>query len=264
MHLLQGGYPKSGNYWLYTILQAVFQQKGYRQQSFIHRHPIYPLAQSWQLSYPEQVNINMLDILYEGCFLRISSRYREKIEDISKYIKQNTHVWTHSDYCGERAEVFHLFSKKIYIIRDVRDVLLSMANFAFSKYMQAYYPCWQKSPEQFLETEVTKISRHWAAHVGQYLREAKCLHLYPVFYEELLLNFEGELTKLAAYLEIDLTKKERKAIQAAVSPDYLKQKSPQHVGQPAVAKWKKKLAPRYQERLDRQAIQLLKNLNYPC
>jgi aryl sulfotransferase len=263
MQLLQGGYPKSGNYWLYCIVQQIFKHAGIEQKNFIRQHPIYSLAKSWTLSYPEQVDINMIDILYEGSFFRISSRYREKISDMQAYIAQNTHVWTHSNYCARSEQVFPMFDKCLYIIRDVRDVLLSTAHFAFTPYMQEFYPCWQQNEQQFLDTEIHKLSAHWAQHVKEYFQQAQKHNIYLLYYENLLTDFRHELNKLLAYLNIELEEKQKLQIEEKVSFSHLKEKSPQHVRKPRLYKWQQKLKAEHQTLLHPEALELLKELNYP-
>ncbi len=135
MKILQNGYPKSGNYWLYKIIDNIYKQASIEKYSFIKNHPIYDIAKHWELSYPQQVDIDMIDVLYVGTFFRISSVFRRKIADFSQYVNQTSHVWSHSNYCEKSAGVFNHFDKVIYIIRDPRDVLISSANFAFTPYM---------------------------------------------------------------------------------------------------------------------------------
>ena len=58
MKILQIGFPKSGNFWLYQILEQVLTSTGRNSKSFIQQHPVNPLAKTWELNYPEQADID--------------------------------------------------------------------------------------------------------------------------------------------------------------------------------------------------------------
>ena len=82
MKLLQNGFPRSGDYWLYTIIEKIYQEAQVSRDSFIKKHPIYKLAKTWPLSFPRQADVDMIDILYVGTFYRISSVFKKKIFDV--------------------------------------------------------------------------------------------------------------------------------------------------------------------------------------
>ena len=42
MHIIQNGYPKSGNLWLYRILTEILEAAGVPARSFISSHVAYP------------------------------------------------------------------------------------------------------------------------------------------------------------------------------------------------------------------------------
>src|SRR5690606_6747508 len=129
MKLLQGGAPKCGNFWLYQLLQQVLKAAGQSPSSFIRNQPIYQLAQGWDLNYPSQAGIDVLDITDLQCSYRISSIYRMPAEPLQAYVAQTDHVWTHSPICKRSEQVFRLFDKKLYIIRDPRDRALSASRY---------------------------------------------------------------------------------------------------------------------------------------
>lgn len=263
MKILQSGYPKSGNYWIYKIIQESLDIAGVEQKNFIQQHPIYPVAKEWKLSYPEQVDINMMDILYPGCFFRISSIFRKRIEDLEGYINSNTHLWSHSNYCKTSEHIFPMIDKIVYIIRDPRDVALSKADFAFTPYMQKHYPTWHKSPSEFLEEKAEEIARQWKDHVEEYLRQAPSHDILILFYERLQQDFEEELKLLLDYLGFSFSEDKRNQIAKKVSTGRMREESPQHVRKARHYKWRDNLPEELTAQMNSIAGELLNKLNYP-
>ena len=108
MKLLQCGVAKSGNFWLYKIIQNIYAKAGLKSQSFITTQPIYDLAKAWKLSQLEQASVDVLDIESKGCAYRISSIFKMPIDNIENHVEQCSHVWTHSAYCSKSKEIFSL------------------------------------------------------------------------------------------------------------------------------------------------------------
>lgn len=263
MPTLQVGYPKSGNYWMYKIIQSIHQTAGVQQKNFIKNHPIYPFACKWELSYPEQVNINMMDILYPACFFRISSIFRMRIQNIEEYVNSNTHVWSHSNVCPTSHHVFPLFDNIIYIIRDPRDVILSKADFAFTPYMKKHYPTWHSSPSDYLEKESLTIARAWKSHIEKYLEYAKKYNILILFYEQLKESFENEFDLLLKYMGYSFSKNERLKICKQVSSKQMRKESPQHVRKAIHYKWKDTMTSSFFYKITSETEDLLGELGYP-
>jgi aryl sulfotransferase len=262
MTILQAGTPKSGNFWLYKILEQVRQQAGLPQRSYIRQQPIYPLAQKWDLSYPEQVDIDMLDVGPEHFFYRISSVFRMPV-DLEKYVSQTTHIWTHSDFSPLCYRLFSLVDKIVYIVRDPRDRALSEVRFAFTPYMLKYYPHGQPDPGTYLKNHFDQIMNHWVWHVGNYLLQRSEVPMHFVFYERLLHDFPAELQRLLDFLEISLDKNATEEITSAVHFSSLKKGHTNHVRKGKSGRWKQELSPAQQERARKLAAPLMSLLNYP-
>jgi aryl sulfotransferase len=261
MKILQIGYPESGNYWLYRILTEIKSAAGIKQESFIKNDPIHPLAKKWDLSYKGQIDIDMIDILNQGCFYKISSRYRNKIMDFKEYIEKTNHVWTHSNYCKTSKEVFNHFDRIIYLVRDPRDVALSTAKFAFTPYMQKYYPTWHNDDKEYLKKEFPNICKTWAQHVVEHLESDANIHY--VFYERLLYDFDNELHSLLEHLLIKLSDEQKKELKKKVSLAMMKKANPGYVYKASLYGWKFHLNG-WQKLECLQTIKpLLQYLNYP-
>lgn len=263
MNILQISAPKSGSYWLYKILNLILQKGGYPPSSFIQQQSIYKEAQQWPLSYKEQAGIDMMDIEEEGCFYRISSAYRKPVLKPAAYASSCSQAWTHSTLCSSSFTTLPLFKKVVYIVRDPRDRALSAARFAFSPYMQQFYPSTSRSAREYLENNFEKLMERWVWHVANYLYYQKELGIKVVFYERLLQDFEASLKSLLEYLEIDLSEKEQQEVADEVAFSSMQRSAPGHVRKGKSNKWANELTEDQQRRSREIAGPLLHMLSYP-
>lgn len=186
MHIIQAGIAKSGNFWLHTILGQILSQANIKKISFLENQPIYSIAQTWELSFPDQISIDYLDIIDNALFYRISNIFSYPISNIESYINSCSLVWTHSEFCSNSLKIFPKFDKRIYIIRDPRDVAISWSNFVFTPYKRKFYPFQtvaDSNPQEYLNNHLAEIVSDWTSHVGKYLQHREELGIYPIFYE---------------------------------------------------------------------------------
>ncbi|WP_373057496.1 sulfotransferase domain-containing protein [Zunongwangia sp. H14] len=262
MTTLQIGYPKSGNFWLYQILQRILQYKGENTTAFIQKHPIQELAKNWDLNYPEQSLIDMIDITDLQVSYRISSIFRMPVEDLSAYLKETSHVWTHSPVCKGSTPVFNNFDKKIYIIRDPRDVVISASKYFCSAYMKKYFPQEEKEPKKYLERHFDRMMTEWVWHVWDHLRLSEKYNIQVCFFEGFRNNFQEELSALLQYLQVALTQEQRESLEKAVSFNNLKKENPKHLRKGTSGYWKEQLSEAYKQRAMEIAGPLLEYLGY--
>lgn len=263
MKILQGGAPKCGNFWLYQILQQVLQRSGHSIQSFIQRQPIYELAKTWDLNYPSQASIDVLDVTDLQYSYRISSIFRMPVTDLQEYVAQSDHVWTHSPICKRSGELLSLFDKKVYIVRDPRDRAISAAKYYTSEYMLKYYPQEEKDPQRYLQKHFKELMLEWVWHVYDHLRLSKQYQIHIAFYEGFLMDFQLELERLLAYLGVDLNEEQRTELQEAMSFATLKSKNPKHLKKGQSGYWMDQLTDEQAEQADIIAGPLLRFLGYP-
>ncbi len=263
MKILQIGAPKSGNFWLWNILQNTLDKAGLPNESLVRSHAIHDIASSWNLSHDEQANIDMLDIETLGCSWRISSVFRMPIEDIGAYVAQCDHVWTHSRYCERTDEVLSHFDRVVYVVRDPRDRLLSAARFAFTPYMQKYWPHAEEDPQSFLENQFDDHLEDWRWHVYDYLRKSAEHDIHFVFFERLLHDFDNELARLIDYLGVDLSERARKDIKRSVAFKSMRGEHPGHVKKGKAGVWHSRLDQRQKGRAVVLCGGLLDLLDYP-
>jgi len=262
MKILQGGVPKCGNFWLYEIIQKILYQSGANTSSYIEKHPIYPIAKTWDLNFPGQARIDVLEITDLQCNYRISSIFKMPILDLRAYIEQTNHVWTHSPICKRSREVFNLFDKKVYIIRDPRDRALSAAKYYCSDYMLKYFPQEEKDPEVFLKKNFDQLMHEWVWHVWDHLRLSHSLGIHIIFYENLISNFQLELQGLTDYLELDLEKYFKEELEKEVSFSNMKKQNPKHLKTGTSGYWKSSLNNEQIEKAEVIAGPLLQFLHY--
>ncbi|QDG52863.1 sulfotransferase domain-containing protein [Persicimonas caeni] len=263
MKILQIGAPKSGNFWTWNILQNTLDKAGLPNESLVRSHAIHEVAKSWDLSHDEQANIDMLDIATLGCSWRISSVFRMPVEDVGAYVAQNNHVWTHSRWCERTDEVLSHFDRAVYVVRDPRDRLLSAARFAFTPYMQKYWPHDEEDPRSFIENRFDEHLDEWRWHVYDYLRHADEHDIHFVFYERLLHDFDNEFGRLIDYLGVDLGERERKDIKRSVAFESMRGEHPGHVKKGKAGKWHAMFDSRQKGRAVVLCGGLLDLLDYP-
>lgn len=264
MKILQGGAPKCGNLWLYQIIQQVLERSGQPASSFIQRQPIYELAKAWDLNYPSQASIDVLDITDLQYSYRISSIFRMPVESIKDYVAQTDHVWTHSPVCKRSGELFSLFDKKVYIVRDPRDRAISASKYYTSDYMRKYYPQEETDPKRYLEKHFDALLLEWVWHVYDHLRYSRGHHIHIAFYEGFLLDFQQELGRLLDYLEVRLSEQEREELQQAMSFATMKSKNPKHLKKGQSGYWMDQLTEKQAEQADIIAGPLIRFLGYPA
>jgi aryl sulfotransferase len=237
MNVLQIGAPKSGNFWLWRILQNTIEEAGLPNKSLVRSHQIHDMASDWHLSHDQQADIDMMDVDALGCSWRISSVFRMPIPDISAYTAQCNHVWTHSRYCQRSPEVLSEFDRIVYVVRDPRDRLLSAARFAFTPYMQEYYPHDEADELSFIDNRFDDHLDGWRWHVYDYLRQSAKFDIHFVFYERLLHEFDNEFARLTDYLDVDLSERARKSIKRSVTFETMRDENPGHVKKGKAGKW---------------------------
>lgn len=262
MSILQIGYPKCGNFWLYKILQQCMKLAKLEPTGFIKQQPIYRLAKEWELNYPEQAGIDVMEITDLQCRYRISSIFQMPIDDLETYTLQARHVWTHSPVCKKTDEVLPYFEKKVYIVRDPRDMVLSASNYYCSPYMLKFFPQEETDPASFLEKNLERLAQEWTWHVFDYLRLAHSHQVHIAFYENFLLNFQSELDRLLSYLQIELEETDRLQLEESVRFSTLKKQNPKHLQNGKANQWKQALTDGQAERVEQAAGPLLELLGY--
>ena len=181
MVILQLGKAKSGNFWMYRILQEALDICKIQKKSYAQQHPIYDIAKTWDLSHDQQAGMDVISIAPDIISLRIGNNFKEKIKEIDKYLSKCTHVWSHSMWNENSRQTYKKFDKIIYIVRDPRDIALSMAKFAFTPYMLGKRTHREIDPASYLQNRIYGSTLSWVQHVGQHLLRKDELNIHFVF-----------------------------------------------------------------------------------
>jgi aryl sulfotransferase len=88
MNIIQNGIPKSGNLWLYRILNSMLDVAGIPQKSYIQSHPLYPGLQQLDFDIEDIAGFDTLEIEKKRCFAVVRQTFREAIVDVDDYVNQ--------------------------------------------------------------------------------------------------------------------------------------------------------------------------------
>lgn len=130
--ILHSAIHKSGNTWLARILRRIEIHAGLEHRSWVQGHPIHSTAAGWKLSYRGQADMDFLRILPDGCYWRISDVHQERVEDIEEYARRCSLVWSLEPVVARHLKVLPLFDRIVYLIRDPRDIAVSLSRFVFT------------------------------------------------------------------------------------------------------------------------------------
>jgi len=235
MLILQIGVPRSGNLWLHYILKEILQRAGIERKGYVRKQPIYLEALTWE-HFSDQADIDLIEINEDGLGFRKGS-YLEAIENLDHYFEGCVQVWTHSPWVRSKEYVYKKFDKRVYIVRDPRDVAISAASFAFSPFILSQHPHKEFDSSSYLRSRYYEHLLYWVHHVGGYLLQRNALDIHFVFYERLIQDFDKELEGLLRHLEIELKSEDRKEIYNAVTFESMRNKNPSHLRLGKYGQW---------------------------
>lgn len=262
--ILHSAIHKSGNLWLSRILREIVRVAGWEHRSWVQRQSIHPEARTWKLSYEGQADMDFMRILPDGCWWRISDVHRERIMDVEEYVRSCTIVWSHEPIIPRSLEVLPLFDRIVYLIRDPRDVAVSLSRFVFTPHVRRNWPPhYERDPESFLKHALDGEIRDWVVHVGGWLGIRERIPFHVVFYERLLNDFAGELQGLLDYLDVPLSEDAIASIGRAVSFASMHGVDPDHVRKGRSGQWVDVLTTAQQDHVVEVAGGLLELLGYP-
>jgi aryl sulfotransferase len=263
MTILQAGKAKSGNYWLYKIIQTSFELSGLPPRTYIEDHPIHREAQSWTLSHSDQAKIDVISLEPGGVYFRIGQKFRRAIPNIDTYLSRSSHVWTHSAFCEQQRQVYKKFDKIVYLVRDPRDVAVSMSRFAFTPYMIDQGVHRERNESSYLRHRLHGSVLHWVAHVGGHLLQAGDLKIHFVFFERLKRDFRREAGALLRYLDLAMEDDRLARLEKRVSFATMSTENPEHVRSGEAYGWAEVLDHEQVEAVMKIAGPMLNFLHYP-
>lgn len=262
MTTLQAGVAKSGNYWIWKIIDLLLLEGGVTNKSFVTSTSFYEgIGNDTVLSHEDQARTDVLDVDPGGYSWRVSSYHREEIRDIAQYVSSCSHIWSHSEYSAKFEQIFTLVDSVVYIIRDPRDVIVSMANFAFTDYVQKAYPHKEKSPEEYMLDRGEWQAKSWKLHVLGWLSSMP-ENGYVIFYENMKNDLDGEIRRLILHLGLEVDDNSIDKIKSLVSISSMKAKNPDHVRKGSNGGWENDMPVELRDVIWSSCGELLQALGY--
>lgn len=242
MSIFQAGVPRSGNLWIYRMIQNMYRVREIQTKS-LARDFRENIAKIGYLEPNKTYAHDVLSIKPEGSFWEPTHQSYVQIHDFDQYLASCTHIWTHQPYCEEHSELYPKFDKIINIVRDPRDVLISNSKYLFTERTKGFRPREdeEEDSQKYIEKGHFKRVHGWIRHVGSYLKHYNELDMHFVFYERFLANFDEEFEKLRIFLGFDLTQDQILQVKEAVSFKTMHQEKPEHVRKGKSGQWEDSL-----------------------
>lgn len=228
MNIIQSGMAKSGNYWVWKILDLTLKASFGEPSKYIVKHKEFQNLKNKRFTHEDQLYTDVLDVDMSGYYLRVGPYFKEKIYDIEDYTNNAQHIWTHSEYHPKFEKILRNTQKTIYIIRHPAKVAISQANFAFTPYILEGTPHHEKNAQEYLQNRLEWSLYSWRQNVTGWLSNMP-KNSYILFYENLKSDFDSEYLKLLNYLEISLPKEKYQVIKDSVTAKHMNKNNPDHV-----------------------------------
>ena len=237
---------------------------GSTRGGYFRKQPIYRIARNWPLSFPEQASIDFIDVTPEGFYYQVLPVLRFPIEDLGKYVRATSHVWSHSYYIPQSTvKLARKFDAVIYMIRDPRDVVLSMVDFDFTPFRKRFYGTGKESKAALKMSYAPLVAEQWPAHVSPYLYHRRKLNLHLMFYEDLVHSLDEEIRRLLKYLGLTIDDAAIEKLKGRVRLSNMRGRSPGHVSKGIIGRWRRELPKDLQTMFDQRCGPLLRALDYP-
>jgi aryl sulfotransferase len=247
--LLQIGFPRSGNFWLYRILDGALERAGIERRRAIRHHPIREQALGWDLGGPERADMDVIDIEPDGFHLRVADRYREPIADLDAWAARSSHACSHSPWCERTPEALERFGRVVYVARDPRDAIVSLSRYAFSPFMRRQLAWYERTPRVVLARRLARLARAWTRHVEGYLPAVEAGRIRLVRFEDLVDHFDRTLASLLDDLGIALGAPEIDALTRSVGFEAMRAEAPEHLHQGRAGAWRDTLTAGQERRI---------------
>ena len=255
--IIKMGYPKSGHLWLYQILRNILElSEGWQYRSYYEANPVMAAIRARKKSH-----YNLYDEIEveEGrCFVIGPSRSHEVIIDnLEDYLSHVSLVWSHSLVNDGNIAIFGRFPKVLYLVRDPRDVLVSMAYWVTRRDDVAAREVLLQRMDEWLVG--------WVRNLSGMLLYANRLSPHFVFYEGLHSSFDNQYDDLTSYLGFDDPASIREKVRERTTFEYMKRQSPDplHVRKGRQGGWVEMLDETQLERVVQIAGSLMELFGYP-
>ena len=239
MKVLQCGYPKSGNYFLYNNLHSIMECTGQTFQTKISKLASEERIGSGPLSNRQQANIDWIEFDTHRLFLGLGSVLKVPItETLGDYLENDHLVWSHSNANSTMKSHLSDFDKVVYIYRDPRSILVSKAHAGLQDYGKVHYPSPGKTPTDVAVNALGNILMHWSIHLLSWATTNG--DILFVNYTDLKNDKISTLKQIISYLGLELTDEQLAIIAQNTSLENMQKKegSDVHVRTGSDVEWK--------------------------
>jgi len=263
IHILQNGVPRSGNVWLLYLTRHLLEAAGVPVKQFIAGRDISKVLAREELGIRRVAETDFLVIQPLRNFYTILDVFRWPVEDLEQYVAATTQVASHSPWNPASEEVYSTFSHVLYIVRDPRDVALSMSRFAFTPFNRLHRPDQFQNAREYLDYHFNGLLHSWVDHVKGHLARSREQRIQVLFYEKMVADLPAQLRMLAEHLGLSLSEQQLDAVARANSFGEISAQQPFHTHQGVWGGWRAQLSRAQIRQVDALAGPLLSLLGYP-
>jgi len=205
--VLVAAYPKTGTNWTLEIINRLM----FQQTDEFNKWKLMPM----NLNILEIGSPKKWEIYNELPFKRrvFSTHFQASDLNLDMFKKKNTKI--------------------VYVLRNPKDVLVSMFNFCKKLPSFSVEPMkslvsngFQSFYEAYMNYEIPidgYADKNYLDHIVDWLKYVKQNNIYIVYYEDLQKNFKSEVRKLAEYLEVEVTEEKLMEISRECTIDTMRQ-----------------------------------------
>lgn len=263
LRVLQCGFPKSGNYGVRRLLQALLAAHG-RYASFKRRSGLARIAETLgraQLAFPEAAEVDAFSFASGACQLELQHPDCRWVPvDPALLVAGSTLLWTHDPAdVIERPELAAV-THRVYVLRDGRDVLESLAHHVVRPEIRRLHPEYRHTTAEAVLADlplVTSYARRWAEHVGSFWKRRERFLLVRL--EDLMRDPAGEVARVAEALGLAV---DADALAPTLSFAALARQAPGHLRRGASGGWRDVLGPAQRRAFAEVAGEALRVLGY--
>lgn len=262
MTVLQVGVYKSGNLWLWNLIEGILARGSVEPRRYVKKQPVHALSLAWDREFSTITDVDFIAFRNGACFYLVGPSFQAPIDDLGDYVFSSTHAWSHSFHGKGAAGALARFDKIVYLVRDPRDCAVSYGHYHFTPFRRKHYPVPESSPAEYLERNLAPFMRAWSAHVGEFLLHRETLPVHFVFYERLWASFDEEAGHLARYLGVTLDGASLESLRRENAIGLMKASDPDHARRGGIGEWRAALTARQAAEARAAAGPMLKLLGY--
>ena len=263
VRVLQCGFPKSGNFGAWRLLAAVLDAHGLRA-SFKRRSGLARIAETLgaeQLAFPDAAEVDSFSFASGRLALEFPHpECRWLPVAPAALLAGSSLLWTHDPCEVARRPELAAVSHRVYVLRDGRDVLDSLAHHVVRPALRRLHPEYRHETAAAVRADLplfTRYARRWAEHVGSYLKQRDLFLALRL--EDLIADPEGQVARVAEHLGLAV---EPAALAPALSFAALAPGAPGHLRRGRPGGWREAFGPAQRRAFREVAGEALVALGY--